>query len=765
MLNALKSSLAAITGGTNSLGINGSSPVRRDSAASYPGSVNNDIEEDGDAPGYGRSTRNGDMVMPGTASSGGNNGGSPANAIGTSVPRVKHTMARIHSMMRKLNPELLDTLSYPAASKQVAELQKLLQDYVIPKDVLDAYAIHDGQDTFSIPQGGENGEIEGSNGFIYGLWWMSIEEIIEEYTFWRRLDISNPPSPATATTTKNINNKKKDIKGKGKQQHQQHTARVPSQDAFLFGSEMDPRTVRATMRSCPEGFVREEYSHPSWLPLLKDGYGNYIGVDLDPPTLSEDEKLQLNSSSAPPILPARGQVIAFGREIDTKTVLWNGWGDSNAYDNLGGGGWARFLASFADDLSASPALHKHSRYSYNSSTYSTRGGNGGGGAGSDDDDEDAYRHASSGRQEQSGHHRNGTALDWLDGNPAYSGLGTIEALVERSRRIWSSVGMPMPVSTPAMEIVPLVNGDAPPPSHSPYDQDNSASLDRSRKPPPLTFTMPGTGAAGRQDQQQVSPKSAPHPLDAGRTITNPLDSATSIGARSNPETARNNPAFMQGTYESSSPTDTAHDQNQALEQDPNASTTALVQPTSVDQQDNATKPPLSPEPSLILSPPSPKNNVENFSPFPSVSPTNVKPTNNVSDSNASNPTTPTTAQHPTSIASPSSLANASLQSPARVSPGQAARYAQRQGQNQPQYQYQNQYQQRHASIDSQRRASASSSSSRTKRPPPPPPMPLGLPTLEFGNGIWEDNDTNDGGDVGTYGYEKNSFEVVIGDRR
>jgi hypothetical protein len=39
-------------------------------------------------------------------------------------------------------------------------------------------------------------------------------------------------------------------------------------------------------------------------------------------------------------------------------------------------------------------------------------------------------------------------------------------------------------------------------------------------------------------------------------------------------------------------------------------------------------------------------------------------------------------------------------------------------------------------------------------------MPLGLPTLEFGNGIWEQNDTVDG-DTSTYGYDKNSFEVVV----
>lgn len=721
MFSAFKNSLSVLTGSTS----NGSIPVRRESTASYPGDV--DRADEGDEGGYGRAAapRFADGVGAGaTAPS--------ATTIGATVPRVKHTVARIRSMMRKLNPELLDTLSYAATSKQVAELQKLLQDYVIPKDVLDAYALHDGQDTYSVPHSGQNGENEGNTGFIYGLWWMSIDEIIEEYTFWRRLDVSNPPSPVGSKKRNNDNSK-----GKGREQHHTHTARVPSQDAFLFGSEMDPRTVRATMRSCPEGFVREEYSHPSWLPLLKDGYGNYIGIDLDPPTLSEDDKVQLDGSRAPPILPARGQVIAFGREIDTKTLLWNGWGDSNAYDNLGGGGWARFLASFADDLSASSALHRHDPYRRDSNTRGGRNSD-------DDDDDDAYRSASGGRQEQMGSHRSGTGLEWMDTNPIYSGLGTIEALVDRSRRIWSSVGMPMPVSTPAQEIIPLYNGDAPAPFGP--DQGNSGSMERNNKPPPLTFTMPGTGADA--NREGISPKGTARPLENGRSIPNPASvSGTSADA------AILHSASMGGTANLSPP--------QTLypsEDDPSASSTALVQP------ETDARPPMSPEPSLILSPPSPKDNAERFGAFPSVS----SPVLQTVDLEASDPSTPTTQQHNNlasprkTVISPGPLANSSLASPARMSPGQAQRYAERQPQ-------QYQFQQRDSSIDSGRRVSTSSvgsfgrspaSSSARRSKPPPPAMPLGLPTLEFGNGIWEQNDTVDG-DTSTYGYDKNSFEVVV----
>jgi hypothetical protein len=139
MFSAFKNSLSVLTGSTS----NGSSPVRRESTASYPGDV--DREDEGDEGGYGRA------AAPRFADGVGTAAAPTATTIGAAVPRVKHTMARIRSMMRKLNPELLDTLSYAATSKQVAELQKLLQDYVIPKDVLDAYALHDGQDTYSVP--------------------------------------------------------------------------------------------------------------------------------------------------------------------------------------------------------------------------------------------------------------------------------------------------------------------------------------------------------------------------------------------------------------------------------------------------------------------------------------------------------------------------------------------------------------------------------------------------------------------------------------
>jgi cell wall assembly regulator SMI1 len=58
-------------------------------------------------------------------------------------------------------------------------------------------------------------------------------------------------------------------------------------------------------RSHPPGAIQKKYSLPGWLPLLSDGEGNHIGVDLDP---GPSGKV--------------GQVINFGRDEEEKYVLF-----------------------------------------------------------------------------------------------------------------------------------------------------------------------------------------------------------------------------------------------------------------------------------------------------------------------------------------------------------------------------------------------------------------------------------------------------------
>lgn len=123
-----------------------------------------------------------------------------------------------------------------------------------------------------------------SEGLFFGLQFLALEDVLDEWRFWREVDVD----PATGANVR----------------------------------------LRARMRSIPPGWVRPEYAHRGWVPLATDKAGNYLGVDLDP-------------------LPGgggvAGQVIVFGRDFDTKVVLWRGDGPN---------GWAHWLAGFVDDLEA-----------------------------------------------------------------------------------------------------------------------------------------------------------------------------------------------------------------------------------------------------------------------------------------------------------------------------------------------------------------------------------------------------------------------------
>ncbi|KAF9507862.1 hypothetical protein BS47DRAFT_1303417, partial [Hydnum rufescens UP504] len=119
-----------------------------------------------------------------------------------------------------------------------------------------------------------------SEGLFFGLTLLPLDDVLEEWRFWREVD----DDPATGANPQ----------------------------------------LRDAMQAIPVGWMRREYSCRGWIPLIADRAGNYIGVDLMPGEGG-----------------AVGQVIVFGRDFDTKIVLWRGDGES---------GWARWLASFADDL-------------------------------------------------------------------------------------------------------------------------------------------------------------------------------------------------------------------------------------------------------------------------------------------------------------------------------------------------------------------------------------------------------------------------------
>ncbi|WAQ89133.1 hypothetical protein PtA15_10A557 [Puccinia triticina] len=200
------------------------------------------------------------------------------------------------------------------------------------------------------------------------------------------------------------------------------------------------------MSSCPSGWVREVYSHPAWIPLLSDRVGNYIGIDLSPPpdsTYSTPRNPSPSSSSGDErrlgggqgnARPEAGQVIAFGREIDEKVVLWRGEGRD---------GWANWLASFADDLEdgsfarligkkRSPRLLKTRRDSDGERGW----------AHSDEDSEDTEDGLGELGYFNDGAGFGGAASE--DGDfygwrlaPEYRGMSVIEALCARSKQRWA----------------------------------------------------------------------------------------------------------------------------------------------------------------------------------------------------------------------------------------------------------------------------------------------------------------------------------------
>ena len=144
--------------------------------------------------------------------------------------------------------------------------------FALPQPIRDSYLCVDGQEPES--------NAGCSEGLFFGLNLLPLEDVLEEWRFWREVD----DDPSTGANLR----------------------------------------LRETMQSIPPGWVRKEYSSRGWIPLVTDKAGNYLGIDMNP-----DEG------------GAVGQVIVFGRDFDTKVVMWRGDGP---------GGWAKWFASFVEEL-------------------------------------------------------------------------------------------------------------------------------------------------------------------------------------------------------------------------------------------------------------------------------------------------------------------------------------------------------------------------------------------------------------------------------
>ncbi|EMD38350.1 hypothetical protein CERSUDRAFT_113510 [Gelatoporia subvermispora B] len=263
-----------------------------------------------------------------------------------SYPPLDQTWDRIQQWLSREYPELGDTLNYGILPQDLAQIEMAF-GFALPSPVRESYLCVDGQEAESAAGCSE--------GLLFGLTLLPLEDVLEEWRFWREVD---------------------DDPNTGANPH-----------------------LREMMQSIPPGWVRREYSLRGWIPLVKDKVGNYLGVDMNP---GEGGSV--------------GQVIVFGRDFDTKVVMWRGDGP---------GGWAKWLAGFAEDLESGEGFElggsndsEGSEDSVGYESYFFDGVGGGQGDGGGDA---------------------GTGGLRLTGE--YKGWSVLEAWADRSMRRWQDAGL------------------------------------------------------------------------------------------------------------------------------------------------------------------------------------------------------------------------------------------------------------------------------------------------------------------------------------
>ncbi|KAG8743571.1 Cell wall assembly regulator [Ceratobasidium sp. 414] len=266
--------------------------------------------------------------------------GSPGLPSGT-TPTTAAIWERLRKFLGREYPELGDTLNYGLAPALIEQVEAEL-GMTLPRAVRESYLLCDGQEA-------ESG-MACAEGLFYGLTLMPLEEILEEWKFWREVD----EDPSTGA---------------------------------------NPQLLQV-MASIPPGWIRKAYSCRGWLPLVTDKAGNYLGVDL-----------------APAEQGAYGQVIVFGRDFDTKVVMFRGEGED---------GWTNWLASFVEELESGDG------YEVGATDSASEG--------SDDIGYESYFYDGSGRSKGVGGTRDGAAGMKLTGE--YKGWNVLEAFADRSYRRW-----------------------------------------------------------------------------------------------------------------------------------------------------------------------------------------------------------------------------------------------------------------------------------------------------------------------------------------
>jgi len=273
---------------------------------------------------------------------------SPSTDSSEGVHETRLAWRHIKKWLHKHSQDLNSTLLSPCTESDLSEFQKDL-NIRLPKCVQEFFTMTDGQSTFN-----ENG----SGGLIYGLRLMSINEIAVMTESWRKVHkaileqqnvpVLEPQLPVVEETS--------DLGEPSKLKQ----PKVKNERANPF-----PRQY-----CVPPGSILPIYAHSMWIPIITDGVGNCIAVDLSlsvneasiaslsgTPRTSEAEVDAEHSSETANIsvdvIPGEsitdkkilkqektdqtwGQVIIFGRDFDTKFKIADNFGD--------------FLLIFANDL-------------------------------------------------------------------------------------------------------------------------------------------------------------------------------------------------------------------------------------------------------------------------------------------------------------------------------------------------------------------------------------------------------------------------------
>ena len=153
---------------------------------------------------------------------------------------------RFERWLATYRPEILANLQPPADDAELARLGTTI-GASLPPSLVNLYRWRNGQRDL------------GQGGPFYGLAFLSIADVIEQWEVWR--GVEDMP-------------------------------------------ESDMRSLDESQSSVVQGVVKELYTNRLWIPIAHDWGGNHVGVDLDP---GPNGRV--------------GQVINFGRDEEAKFVL------------------------------------------------------------------------------------------------------------------------------------------------------------------------------------------------------------------------------------------------------------------------------------------------------------------------------------------------------------------------------------------------------------------------------------------------------------